>query len=262
MKAILLTLVSLAACTGGERNSANAAERTILGGAPIESAPADTYQVRVGGAVGHLGGMLEVDSAAPAFSAQISSSPVAAAQAATARCLPALAAATGVAGAVVWIADIREGKALPPMRRADLVSQGCRLAPRVQGAITGGALNVRTVDAAPHELRFVRLSDDDTLARVAHAEDRAVVPVDAVLRAPGHIAVRCLRHPGEQAWVIVLDHPYMTTPDGTGAFEISDLPAGTYSVLAWHERFGQAAARVSVRAGERAFARLKFGTRS
>ena len=40
------------------------------------------------------------------------------------------------------------------------------------------------------------------------------------------------------AWVGVLDHPFYAVSATDGAFSLKGLPAGTYTIEAWHERFG------------------------
>jgi hypothetical protein len=52
------------------------------------------------------------------------------------------------------------------------------------------------------------------------------------------VKVTCDIHPWMSAWVRVYDHPYyaVTGPDGT--FEIKNAPAGSYQMIAWHEKPG------------------------
>jgi hypothetical protein len=38
------------------------------------------------------------------------------------------------------------------------------------------------------------------------------------------------------AWVLPLDHPYGVVTDADGNFELKDLPAGTVSLIIWHEK--------------------------
>ena len=48
------------------------------------------------------------------------------------------------------------------------------------------------------------------------------------------------------AYVGVVEHPYFAvTPDG-GAFELKNLPAGTYTVEAWHEKLGTQTQSVTI----------------
>jgi plastocyanin len=46
----------------------------------------------------------------------------------------------------------------------------------------------------------------------------------------------CNVHPEMEAFVVALDTPYFATTDASGNFEISDIPAGDYTVKVWHEK--------------------------
>jgi hypothetical protein len=48
------------------------------------------------------------------------------------------------------------------------------------------------------------------------------------------------------AYVGVLDHPYYAVTKDDGKFELKDLPAGTYTIEAWHEKFGTQTASVTI----------------
>ena len=41
-----------------------------------------------------------------------------------------------------------------------------------------------------------------------------------------------------RAYVNVVEHPYFAVSDASGAFSIPNLPAGEYTVEAWHEKLG------------------------
>jgi hypothetical protein len=48
------------------------------------------------------------------------------------------------------------------------------------------------------------------------------------------------------AYVGVVAHPFFATTGENGAFTIANLPAGTYEIEAWHERFGTRTQTVTV----------------
>jgi hypothetical protein len=51
------------------------------------------------------------------------------------------------------------------------------------------------------------------------------------------------------AYVGIVSNPYFAVSDMTGTFHIDKVPAGTYTLQAWHERFGALTKTVSVKAG-------------
>ncbi|MDE2979204.1 MAG: carboxypeptidase regulatory-like domain-containing protein, partial [Acidobacteriota bacterium] len=70
--------------------------------------------------------------------------------------------------------------------------------------------------------------------------------------------IKCDVHPWMSSYVAVFNHPYfaVTGPDGT--FEIPGLPAGTYTIEAWHERLGSQRSGVTLLDGLTAMVDLAF----
>ena len=60
------------------------------------------------------------------------------------------------------------------------------------------------------------------------------------------------------AYVGVLDHPFHSVSNGSGAFTLSTLPPGEYVIEAWHERYGTQTQNVTVTTGETAEVNFTF----
>ena len=43
-----------------------------------------------------------------------------------------------------------------------------------------------------------------------------------------------------------VDHPYFAVTGPDGAFRLANVPPGTYTVTAWHEKFGTRSQQVTV----------------
>jgi hypothetical protein len=135
---------------------------------------------------------------------------------------------------VFWLDGIREGKALPRERRYDLASSNCGLAPRMQGVVVGGAINVFN-SAGAHRLVFVRAGTTDTLQTMPFVNDGSLVATDRLTRTPGIVEVRCTAHPKETAYIAVFDHPYFGVAHSGEKVMMDSLPAGDYRLMTWHE---------------------------
>ena len=64
------------------------------------------------------------------------------------------------------------------------------------------------------------------------------------------IPFKCNVHPWMAAFGHVVEHPFFGVTDANGAFTLKDLPAGTYTLEAWHEKFGAKSQSVTVADGE------------
>ena len=72
------------------------------------------------------------------------------------------------------------------------------------------------------------------------------------------VPLRCDVHGWMNAYIGVLDHPYHSVSDGSGAFDLSTLPPGDYVIEAWHERYGTQTQTVTVTTGETAEVTFTF----
>ena len=57
------------------------------------------------------------------------------------------------------------------------------------------------------------------------------------------IQIKCVIHPWESAYLMVLPHPYFSSTDETGAFTIKNLPVGDCEFRVWHEKIGYVEAK-------------------
>ena len=58
--------------------------------------------------------------------------------------------------------------------------------------------------------------------------------------------------------VAVLDNPYFAVTDATGSFSLEQVPPGTYTIAAWHERLGEKVQSVTIGASSKK-AEANFG---
>src|SRR5207244_3108892 len=72
------------------------------------------------------------------------------------------------------------------------------------------------------------------------------------------ILVKCNVHPWMRAYVHVAPHPFFALTKPDGSFEIKQLPAGEYTLEAWHEKFGRKEGKISVLEGERKPANFNY----
>ncbi len=61
---------------------------------------------------------------------------------------------------------------------------------------------------------------------------------DVKLSKPGIVFVGCRLHSNMGAVIVVSPNQWSTMADSTGKFTLSDIPAGSYTVVAWHKTAG------------------------
>ena len=154
----------------------------------------------------------------------------------------------GLVGVVVWLDGARSGKAPGLERRVELESDHCKLVPRVQAAMVGSAVNIIGHDDVRQHLRFVAAGDSTPRALILLGGGEQVIPTELPFTAPGMVSVRDAEHPWTRAYLAVFDHPYHAVTTAGGAFTIDGVPAGKYTLRAWHERTGATAQAVEVAA--------------
>ena len=74
----------------------------------------------------------------------------------------------------------------------------------------------------------------------------------------GLVKVYCQIHSHMSATIMVLDHPYFTTPDLDGSFTLPQVPEGRYTIVGWHERVGEQTSTIQIEAGRTASVELSL----
>lgn len=137
-----------------------------------------------------------------------------------------------------------------------LDQQGCTYQPHVFGVQTGQTLKILNSDPLLHNIHA--LPDQNrpfNFGMPTAGQER-----DQSFRVPEvMVRIKCDVHPWMEAWVGVTEHPFFGTSDESGAYTISDLPAGDYVIEAWHEQYGTQTQNVSVGDGESVTLDFTFG---
>jgi len=134
---------------------------------------------------------------------------------------------------MVWLKDVKYiGKA--PKDTAVIDQKGCLYTPHVQGIFKGQEVIIKNSDATLHNIHSMAKENKQFNFAMPKVVKKKKVTFDKV-EDPFYI--KCDVHPWMKAWVGVFDHPYFAVTDAGGNFTIENIPAGTYEVIAWQEKF-------------------------
>jgi hypothetical protein len=140
------------------------------------------------------------------------------------------------------VVQLRGVPGAPPAPAAGTLDQvRCRFEPRVQALPRGSILNVVSSDPILHNVHGW-IGRATVLNQAMPEQGKAVA---RTLERPGIVQVKCDVHDWMAAWVVVTEGPAAVSA-ADGSFTFRDVPPGSYTAVAWHERLGDLVAEVTV----------------
>lgn len=120
---------------------------------------------------------------------------------------------------------------------------GCMYRPRVQAVMVGQSVQVKNSDQTLHNVHTYRGAS----TVFNQAQIPGMGPMTKTFSDGGQIIkFKCDVHPWMTGYVAVATNPFFAVSAADGTFTIDRLPAGTYTLEAWHERLGTRTAEVTV----------------
>ena len=151
----------------------------------------------------------------------------------------------GLRNVLVYLKDGPNADVPPAASPTVLDQVNCRYVPRVVAVRVGETLRLRSSDPTMHNVHG--LAEKNAAFNVGMTA--ASQTKDMTFAAPEVFRVKCDVHPWMVAHVGVFDHPFHAVSGGGGSFELTRVPPGTYTLVAWHEKYGEAAQQVTVTEG-------------
>jgi hypothetical protein len=145
---------------------------------------------------------------------------------------------SGLANVFVYISSGLEGKKFtPPTEAAELDQQGCNYQPYVSGVMVGQPVRIKNSDPIMHNIHAMPTVADNTEFNFAQPSQGDVNDTKWVssIKAPEVLVkLKCDVHPWMFAYVGVQAHPFFAVTDKDGNFKIANVPAGKYTLTAYH----------------------------
>jgi hypothetical protein len=147
---------------------------------------------------------------------------------------------------VVYVSAGAPDDATPPSQAVSITQKGCQYIPHVVPMVVNQELKVINGDQTSHNIH--------PLAKVNHEWNKSqppgTPPFSEKFDKPEFIPVKCNIHPWMHSSFVVLKNSHYAVSSGDGGFMLPNLPAGKYTVTAWHESYGEQTQEVTISGSE------------
>src|SRR5262249_25126510 len=138
-----------------------------------------------------------------------------------------------------------------------LDQSGCLYHPRTIGLMVNQPLEIKNSDPVLHNIKAKPTKNRPFNISQPSAGMKTTRQFAAVEQA---IPLEGTVHGWMHAKAFVMDNPFFAVSGDDGSFSIKGLPAGTYTLEAWHEKYGTKTATVTVGANGAGTASFTFGS--
>lgn len=140
-----------------------------------------------------------------------------------------------------------------PSEPVKLDQRGCMYQPHVFGVRVGQNVEIVNSDATGHNVHALPNTNQEFnfSQPIQNQKDARFFTAPEVM-----VHFKCDMHNWMSAYAGVVDHPYFAVTTPGGRFELKQLPPGTYTIEAWHEKLGAVTERVTL--AEKGSAEVSF----
>lgn len=151
-----------------------------------------------------------------------------------------------LANVFVYVKDGVKNAPAAPATPVTFDQAGCMYKPRVFGVRANQTLKIVNSDPTLHNVHS--LPKANTGFNMGMSVKGQTIEKKFAKPEMG-VRIKCDVHGWMTATAHVMDHPFFAVTDTTGNFSIADLPAGEYTLEAWHEKLGSTTQKVTVKEG-------------
>jgi hypothetical protein len=153
-----------------------------------------------------------------------------------------------VQDAIVYLKAVEKAKAWPKLAKTpEIDNVKCDFNPHVQVMPAGDFVVVNTDPVLHNTKSFIDKVPIFNLA-LPNQGQRITRPI----KKTGIMRIECDAHGWMLGWAYVAENPYYAITTKDGAFTITDIPPGNYTLVAWQEFTGPTEVPVTVKAKEAA----------
>ena len=144
---------------------------------------------------------------------------------------------------IVYVSQgLGDTKFEPPQEPAVIEQKGCMYKPHVVTLRANQELKVVNSDSTTHNIHPTPNNNRELNQSQAPGAPFSMTFAREEIAIP----VKCNIHPWMHSYIAVFKHPYFAVTGKDGSFEIPNLPPGSYTITAWHEKLGTSFQRITV----------------
>jgi plastocyanin len=148
---------------------------------------------------------------------------------------------------VIWLESAGTGRTAAQSPRAlpgNMRQVNRRFDPDIVVISAGGSVTFPNMDPIFHNVFSLSKPKSFDLGNYPKGDTRTVT-----FPKPGIVFVNCRLHPNMAGVVVVTPNQWYAKADRDGQYAIGDVPAGAYTVVAWHKKTGYIRREISVAEG-------------
>ena len=159
---------------------------------------------------------------------------------------------------LIYVKDGLMGKKFDaPKEKVVFDQKGCQYSPHVLGIQAGQELEVVNSDPTLHNVHSLSKLNP----QFNFGQPKQGMKFSRKFEKPETFSVKCEVHSWMGAYMGVFDHPFFAVTGDNGLFSLKNLPAGEYTIEAWHEKYGTQSMKVTVGAAEKKTIDFKFAAK-
>jgi hypothetical protein len=148
----------------------------------------------------------------------------------------------------VFVSEGAAGNFPTPTAPVILDQVGCRYVPHMVGLMAGQPLLIRNGDSTLHNIH--PLPKVNTPFNIG-MPTKGMTQTRILPKPEGPFHVKCDVHRWMSGYIAVFNNPFFGVSDDKGMVEINNLPAGTYTIESWQEKFGAKTQKVTLGANDK-----------
>lgn len=148
----------------------------------------------------------------------------------------------------VYVDTIPGKKFDPPAQHVTIDQRKMTFAPRVTVVLQGTTVDFLNSDPVGHNVYWPSISGNKKLAHNLGTWPKGEKK-SFQFNDQGVASLLCNVHPEMSGYVVIVATPYFAVTDKEGAFELKDVPPGTYTLKTWSEDGKPTTQSITVTAG-------------